>query len=70
MSNIKLNRLTVDEPIENNDNSVVYLHENRLEELNIQAGDIIKILGKRRKDTICIAMINNNFEENTILVNK
>ena len=49
---------------------MVFVHPNRMEELNIQSGDVIKVRGKRRKDTISIVTNDETIEENSILINK
>lgn len=49
------NRLIVDEAI-NEDNSVVSMSQAKMEELMLFRGDTIILKGKRRKETICIAL--------------
>lgn len=56
--------------IENDDNSVANLHENKLKELKLFNGDPIILKGKRRHETICIAIRNNNIEPDKIAINK
>ncbi|XP_022554158.1 cell division control protein 48 homolog E-like [Brassica napus] len=63
------NRLVVDEAI-NDDNSVVSLHPNAMEKLQLFRGDTILIKGKKRKDTICIALADESCEEPKIRMNK
>ncbi|CAI9097983.1 OLC1v1034516C2 [Oldenlandia corymbosa var. corymbosa] len=63
------NRLVVDEAI-NDDNSVVAMHPNTMEKLNLFRGDTILIKGKKRKDTICIALADETCEEPKIRMNK
>ena len=55
------NRLVVDEAI-NDDNSVVALHPLTMEKLNLFRGDTILIKGKKRKDTICMALADDTLE--------
>ncbi|CAN7113474.1 unnamed protein product [Brassica rapa subsp. narinosa] len=63
------NRLVVDEAI-NDDNSVVSLHPNAMEKLQLFRGDTILIKGKKRKDTVCIALADDSCEEPKIRMNK
>jgi len=63
------NRLMVDEAV-NDDNSVVALHPNKLEELQLFKGDTVLLKGKRRKDTICIVLSDETCEEGKIRMNK
>lgn len=63
------NRLIVDEAT-NDDNSVAVLSQAKMTELNIMKGDTILIKGKRRKDTICIALVENELEDGKIRLNK
>ncbi|CDP12653.1 unnamed protein product [Coffea canephora] len=62
-------RLLVDEAIDD-DNSVVALHPETMETLKIFHGDTILIKGKKRRDTICIAVADVNCEEPRIRMNK
>ncbi|XP_042486985.1 cell division control protein 48 homolog E-like [Macadamia integrifolia] len=63
------NRLVVDEAI-NDDNSVVTLHPDTMEKLQLFRGDTILIKGKKRKDTICIALADDTCDEPKIRMNK
>ncbi|KAG2262444.1 hypothetical protein Bca52824_069523 [Brassica carinata] len=63
------NRLVVDEAI-NDDNSVVSLHPSTMEKLQLFRGDTILIKGKKRKDTVCIALADESCEEPKIRMNK
>ncbi|KAB2614618.1 hypothetical protein D8674_021206 [Pyrus ussuriensis x Pyrus communis] len=63
------NRLVVDEAV-NDDNSVVSMHPETMEKLQIFRGDTILIKGKKRKDTICIAIDDYTCEEPRIRMNK
>ncbi|GLJ43211.1 hypothetical protein SUGI_0897050 [Cryptomeria japonica] len=62
-------RLVVDEAI-NDDNSVVCLHRETMEKLQLFSGDTILIKGKKRKDTICIVLADETCEEPKIRMNK
>uniref|UniRef100_A0A2N9F8X4 AAA+ ATPase domain-containing protein n=1 Tax=Fagus sylvatica TaxID=28930 RepID=A0A2N9F8X4_FAGSY len=50
------NRLIVDEPINNDDNSLVVLHPDTMDTLNFFHGDTVLIKGKKRRDTVCIVL--------------
>ncbi|OIV90264.1 hypothetical protein TanjilG_11992 [Lupinus angustifolius] len=63
------NRLVVDEAI-NDDNSVVALHPDTMEKLQLFRGDTILIKGKKRKDTVCIALADDTCDEPKIRMNK
>ncbi|PQP99536.1 Cell division control protein 48 homolog D [Prunus yedoensis var. nudiflora] len=47
------NRLVVDEAV-NDDNSVVSLHPATMEKFQLLYGDIVLIMGKKRRDTLCM----------------
>ncbi|XP_047941315.1 cell division cycle protein 48 homolog [Salvia hispanica] len=63
------NRLVVDEAV-NDDNSVVSLHPATMEKLQLFRGDTILLKGKKRKDTVCIALADDTCEEPKIRMNK
>ncbi|KAG8388559.1 hypothetical protein BUALT_Bualt02G0138000 [Buddleja alternifolia] len=63
------NRLIVDEAI-NDDNSVVSMHPAKMEELQLFRGDTILIRGKKRKDTICVVLADEQCEEAKIRMNR
>jgi len=52
---VRPNRLIVDEAI-NEDNSVVTMSQAKMDELSLFRGDTVILKGKRRKETICIAL--------------
>ncbi|KAI3907791.1 hypothetical protein MKW92_045922 [Papaver armeniacum] len=63
------NRLIVDESIED-DNSMVSMHPETMEKLQLFRGDTIMLKGKKRKDTVCIVMADDTCEEPKIRLNK
>ncbi|KAF5770163.1 putative vesicle-fusing ATPase [Helianthus annuus] len=63
------NRLVVDEAV-NDDNSVVAMHPATMEKLQLFRGDTILIKGKKRKDTVCIALADETCDEPKIRMNK
>jgi len=63
------NRLMVDEAVQD-DNSVVALHPETMEALELFRGDTVLIKGKRRKDTVCIVLADENVAPNKIRMNK
>nr|DAD28536.1 TPA_asm: hypothetical protein HUJ06_030004 [Nelumbo nucifera] len=63
------NRLIVDEAV-NDDNSVVSLNPETMEKLQLFRGDTILLKGKKRRDTICIALADDTCEEPKIRMNK
>ena len=52
------------------DNSTVFLSNAKMNELNIFKGDPIFIKGKKRKETLCIALVDQKMEEGKIKMNK
>uniref|UniRef100_A0A5B7C374 Uncharacterized protein n=1 Tax=Davidia involucrata TaxID=16924 RepID=A0A5B7C374_DAVIN len=63
------NRLVVDEAL-NDDNSVVSMHPAKMDELQLFRGDTILIKGKKRRDTVCIVLADEQCEEPKIRMNK
>ncbi|KAF9671622.1 hypothetical protein SADUNF_Sadunf12G0066800 [Salix dunnii] len=63
------NRLVVDEAI-NDDNSVVAMNPATMEKLQFFRGDTVLIKGKKRKDTVCIVLADEQCEEPKIRLNK
>lgn len=72
--NRKPNRLIVDDISEtvsqDGDNSCILLSSEKMEELNLFRGDTILVRGKRRKETVCIAIANDNTENSKVRMNK
>lgn len=64
------NRLMVDEAHGEGDNSCVMLSGAKMEALNLFRGDTVKIIGKRRCDTVCIAISDEDTDDNKIRMNK
>ncbi|PHU23713.1 Cell division cycle protein 48 -like protein [Capsicum chinense] len=63
------NRLIVDEAI-NDDNSVVSMHPTKMEELQLFRGDTVLLKGKKRKDTVCVVLADEQCEEPKVRLNK
>jgi len=63
------NRLMVDEAV-NDDNSTVALAPSKLTELKIYKGDPVLLKGKKRHETLCIALADPKLEESKIRMNK
>ena len=63
------NRLVVDEP-RNDDNSIIAMNEAKLKELKIFNGDPVILKGKRRHQTLCIAVRDNNVPPEKCGINK
>ena len=64
------NRLIVEESHGEGDNSVVMMSEKKMEELGLFRGDTILIKGKRKHETVCVAIMNNETEDHKIRMNK
>jgi len=63
------NRLIVDEAV-NDDNSVAVMSQAKMDELRIMRGDTVTIKGKKRRDTVCIALVDAELEDGKIRLNK
>lgn len=63
------NRLFVEDAVQD-DNSVVGLHQSKMDELNLFRGDTVLLKGKRRKDTVCIVLADDTVEPGKIRMNK
>lgn len=63
------NRLMVDDA-SNDDNSVVSIHPDTMEELQLFRGDTVKLVGKKRHDTICIVLSDDDCDAGKIKMNK
>ena len=54
----------------NDDNSTIFMSQNKLNELKIYKGDPVLIRGKKRKETLCIALPDNKLPDDKISMNK
>jgi transitional endoplasmic reticulum ATPase len=63
------NRLVVEEATID-DNSVVCIHPNTMEKLQLFRGDTVLLKGKNGKDTVCIVLHDPSVEETKIRMNK
>ena len=65
------NKLTV-EDAKNDDNSIVEMTQAKMDELKIFKGDTVLLKGKKRKDTVCIALVaeGDDLENGKIRMNK
>jgi transitional endoplasmic reticulum ATPase len=63
------NRLFVEEAL-NDDNSIAIFSPSKLNELNLMRGDSVLLRGKKRKDTVCIALQEEGLEDSKIRLNK
>ncbi|KAM0856610.1 hypothetical protein ACQ4PT_049009 [Festuca glaucescens] len=63
------NHLVVNEAT-NDDNSVVALHPDTMERLQLFRGDTVLLKGKKRKDTICIVLADDTCGEPKVRMNK
>lgn len=66
------NKLTVEEA-KNDDNSIIEMTQAKMDELKIFKGDTVLIKGKKRKDTVCIALVSeseDNLDNGKIRMNK
>jgi transitional endoplasmic reticulum ATPase len=63
------NRLIIDDAV-NDDNSVVSVSPQKLDELQLFLGDIILLKGKKRRETVCIVLVDDNCPNDHIRVNR
>jgi len=63
------NKLMVDEAL-NDDNSTICLTSKKLAELKIFKGDCILIKGKKRHESVAIALVDDKLEDGKIRMNK
>eukprot|EP00163_Fabomonas_tropica_P025592 TRINITY_DN4450_c0_g1_i2.p1 TRINITY_DN4450_c0_g1~~TRINITY_DN4450_c0_g1_i2.p1 ORF type:complete len:798 (-),score=313.87 TRINITY_DN4450_c0_g1_i2:1754-4147(-) len=63
------NRLVVDEAI-NDDNSVVSLNTATMDALELFKGDTVRIVGKKRRETVCIVLSDDSVDETHIRMNR
>ncbi|XP_024540302.1 cell division cycle protein 48 homolog isoform X1 [Selaginella moellendorffii] len=66
---VALHRLVVDDAV-HDDNSIVTLHPDRIQALNLTPGDTVLVKGKRRRDTVLILLPDENCEEFKVRINK
>jgi len=68
------NRLIVDDVIEvvqgDGDNSCILLSPSKMEELQLFRGDSVLIKGKKRHETVCIALANEQTDDSKIRMNR
>uniref|UniRef100_A0A1I7Y8P5 CDC48_N domain-containing protein n=1 Tax=Steinernema glaseri TaxID=37863 RepID=A0A1I7Y8P5_9BILA len=63
------NRLIVDQS-ENDDNSTVAMSQAKLDELGLFRGDTVILKGKRRRETLCIALADDTCSNECICMNR
>jgi transitional endoplasmic reticulum ATPase len=63
------NRLIVDEATQD-DNSVVAIHPDTMDALNLFRGDTVKLVGKKHKDTIAVVLSDDECSPGKIKMNK
>lgn len=63
------NRLVVEDAT-TDDNSMCHLHPSTMDNLSIYHGDVVLLKGKRRRDTLCIAMPDPSCAEHAVRLNK
>ncbi|XP_021183018.1 transitional endoplasmic reticulum ATPase TER94 isoform X1 [Helicoverpa armigera] len=63
------NRLIVEEAV-SDDNSVVALSQAKMEQLQLFRGDTVLLKGKRRKETVCIVLSDDNCPDEKIRMNR
>lgn len=66
----KPNRLIVEEAEGNDDNSVVALSQAKMDELQLFRGDSVIVKGPKRRETVCIVLIEENTANERIRMNR
>lgn len=66
----KPNRLIVEEADEHDDNSVVSLSQAKMDELELFRGDSVLIKGPKRRETVCIVLIEEGNPNERIRMNR
>ncbi|VEL13823.1 unnamed protein product [Protopolystoma xenopodis] len=61
--------MIVDDAV-NDDNSVVCLSQTKMDELQLFRGDTVLIKGKKRRDTVCIVLVDESCSDDRIRVNR
>jgi len=64
------NRLIVDEAHGEGDNSVIMLSQAKVDALNLFRGESVLIKGKKKHETVCIVITDDNTEDGKIRMNK
>lgn len=65
----KPNRLVVEDAV-NDDNSVVALSQAKMDELQLFRGDTVLLKGKKRKQTVCIVLSDDNMSDDKVRMNR
>mmetsp|Transcript_800 Transcript_800/g.1294 ORF Transcript_800/g.1294 Transcript_800/m.1294 type:complete len:856 (+) Transcript_800:74-2641(+) len=63
-------RLIVDQSTLNDDSSIIYLHPDKLSELDLFRGDIALLKGKRHHDTVAVALTDETCDVSKVRINK
>lgn len=63
------NRLLVEESL-NDDNSVVSMSQAKMDELQLFRGDTVLLKGKKRKETVCVALVDETCPNDHIRFNR
>ena len=63
-------KLVVQDQETEKDNSACFLHPNTMEKLQLFRGDTIRLKGKRRHETVLIAMSDETLPEKECRINK
>ena len=65
----KPNRLVVEDAV-NDDNSVVALSQGKMDELQLFRGDTVLLKGKKRRQTVCIVLSDDEMTDDKIRMNR
>ncbi|CAH8569651.1 unnamed protein product [Schistosoma turkestanicum] len=65
----KPNRLMVCDLISDN-NSVIYLSQPKMDQLHLFRGDTVFVKGKKRKETVCVVLVDEKCSDDQVLINR
>lgn len=65
----KPNRLMIEDAV-NDDNSVVSMNQAKMDELELFRGDTVILRGRRKTETVCIALVDDECPDGKVRINK
>lgn len=70
MLSLAPNQFTIEDAHGDGDNSVVMLSAAKMEELSLFRGDTVLIKGKKRHETVCVVIMDEDTDDATIRMNR
>lgn len=62
--------MLVDDCGANDDCSIIKISQNKMDQLNLFRGDTVLIKGNRKKETVCVAITDDNCQDERIMLNR